>query len=73
MIQRLLAYAIRISGADREVMEKWLYTFSSGVFIAASSVLVHHMMGRMCPHWRRFGDFRSGLRRWAAGHGDVRY
>lgn len=64
MIQSsLLAYLlIRLSGADREVMEKWLYVIVGLVFIAGVIGTAHHYYWIGVPHyWLPLGGFFSAL------------
>lgn len=59
----LLAYLlIRLSGADREVMEKWLYVIVGLVFIAGVIGTAHHYYWIGVPHyWLPVGGFFSAL------------
>ena len=71
----LLAYLlIRLSGADREVMEKWLYVIVGLVFMAGILGTAHHYYWVGVPHyWLPIGGFFSALEpARAARHGDVR-
>ncbi len=64
MIQAgFLAYLlIRLSGADREVMEKWLYVIVGLVFIAGVIGTAHHYYWVGVPHyWLPIGGFFSAL------------
>jgi nitric oxide reductase subunit B len=64
MIQgAFLAYLlIRLSGADREVMEKWLYVIVGLVFIAGIIGTAHHYYWVGVPHyWLPIGGFFSAL------------
>jgi nitric oxide reductase subunit B len=64
MIQgSLLAYLlIRLTGADREVMEKWLYVIVGLVFIAGVIGTAHHYYWIGVPHyWLPIGGFFSAL------------
>ncbi len=64
MIQAgLLAYLlIRLSGADREVMEKWLYVIVGLVFIAGILGTAHHYYWVGVPHyWLPIGGIFSAL------------
>ncbi len=64
MIQAgFLAYLlIRLSGADREVMEKWLYVIVGLVFIAGIVGTAHHYYWIGVPHyWLPIGGFFSAL------------
>lgn len=64
MIQAsFLAYLlIRLSGADREVMEKWLYVIVGLVFIAGILGTAHHYYWVGVPHyWLPLGGFFSAL------------
>ncbi|QAU35207.1 cbb3-type cytochrome c oxidase subunit I [Janthinobacterium sp. 17J80-10] len=64
MIQgSFLAYLlIRLSGADREVMEKWLYVIVGLVFIAGILGTAHHYYWVGVPHyWLPVGGFFSAL------------
>jgi nitric oxide reductase subunit B len=64
MIQgSLLAYLlIRLTGADREVMEKWLYVIVGLVFIAGIIGTAHHYYWIGVPHyWLPLGGFFSAL------------
>ncbi len=64
MIQAgLLAYLlIRLSGADREVMEKWLYVIVGLVFIAGILGTAHHYYWVGVPaYWLPVGGFFSAL------------
>jgi nitric oxide reductase subunit B len=58
-----LAYLlIRLSGADREVMEKWLYVIVGLVFIAGILGTAHHYYWVGVPHyWLPIGGFFSAL------------
>ncbi len=58
-----LAYLlIRLSGADREVMEKWLYVIVGLVFIAGILGTAHHYYWVGVPHyWLPLGGFFSAL------------
>jgi nitric oxide reductase subunit B len=58
-----LAYLlIRLSGADREVMEKWLYVIVGLVFIAGLIGTAHHYYWVGVPHyWLPIGGFFSAL------------
>ena len=58
-----LAYLlIRLSGADREVMEKWLYVIVGLVFIAGILGTAHHYYWIGVPHyWLPMGGFFSAL------------
>jgi nitric oxide reductase subunit B len=55
----LLAYLlIRLSGADREVMEKWLYVIVGLTFIAGILGTAHHYYWIGVPgYWLVFGGF----------------
>src|SRR6478735_1142754 len=59
----LLAYLlIRLSGVDREVMEKWLYVIVGLTFIAGILGTAHHYYWIGVPHyWAMFGGFFSAL------------
>lgn len=59
----LLAYLlIRLSGADREVMEKWLYVIVGLTFIAGILGTAHHYYWIGVPgYWQTFGGFFSAL------------
>jgi nitric oxide reductase subunit B len=59
----LLAYLlIRLSGVDREVMEKWLYVIVGLVFIAGILGTAHHYYWVGVPHyWLPIGGFFSAL------------
>lgn len=59
----LLAYLlIRLSGADREVMEKWLYVIVGLVFMAGIIGTAHHYYWIGVPHyWLPIGGFFSAL------------
>jgi nitric oxide reductase subunit B len=59
----LLAYLlIRLSGADREVMEKWLYVIVGLVFMAGILGTAHHYYWVGVPHyWLPVGGFFSAL------------
>ncbi|HEU4487059.1 MAG TPA: cbb3-type cytochrome c oxidase subunit I [Povalibacter sp.] len=64
MIQgSFLAYLlIRLSGADREVMEKWLYVIVGLVFIAGIIGTAHHYYWVGVPHyWLPIGGLFSAL------------
>lgn len=64
MIQgSLLAYLlIRLTGADREVMEKWLYVIVGLVFIAGILGTAHHYYWIGVPgYWLPIGGFFSAL------------
>jgi nitric oxide reductase subunit B len=64
MIQAgLLAYLlIRLSGADREVMEKWLYVIVGLTFISGLIGMAHHYYWIGVPHyWLPIGGFFSAL------------
>ena len=64
MIQgSFLAYLlIRLSGADREVMEKWLYVIVGLVFMAGILGTAHHYYWVGVPHyWLPIGGFFSAL------------
>ena len=64
MIQAsFLAYLlIRLSGADREVMEKWLYVIVGLVFIAGILGTAHHYYWVGVPqYWLPIGGFFSAL------------
>ncbi len=64
MIQAsFLAYLlIRLSGADREVMEKWLYVIVGLVFIAGILGTAHHYYWIGVPgYWLPIGGFFSAL------------
>jgi nitric oxide reductase subunit B len=64
MIQgSFLAYLlIRLSGADREVMEKWLYVIVGLVFIAGILGTAHHYYWVGVPqYWLPIGGFFSAL------------
>lgn len=64
MIQAsLLAYLlIRLSGADREVMEKWLYVIVGLTFIAGILGTAHHYYWIGVPqYWLPIGGFFSAL------------
>ena len=58
-----LAYLlIRLSGADREVMEKWLYVIVGLVFIAGIIGTAHHYYWVGVPHyWLPIGGVFSAL------------
>ena len=58
-----LAYLlIRLSGADREVMEKWLYVIVGLVFIAGIIGTAHHYYWVGVPHyWLPIGGIFSAL------------
>lgn len=58
-----LAYLlIRLSGADREVMEKWLYVIVGLVFIAGILGTAHHYYWVGVPsYWLPIGAFFSAL------------
>ena len=58
-----LAYLlIRLSGADREVMEKWLYVIVGLVFIAGVIGTAHHYYWVGVPgYWLPIGGFFSAL------------
>lgn len=58
-----LAYLlIRLSGADREVMEKWLYVIVGLVFIAGVLGTAHHYYWTGVPYyWLPLGGFFSAL------------
>ncbi len=58
-----LAYLlIRLSGADREVMEKWLYVIVGLVFIAGILGTAHHYYWVGVPqYWLPIGGFFSAL------------
>jgi len=58
-----LAYLlIRLSGADREVMEKWLYVIVGLVFLAGIMGTAHHYYWVGVPHyWLPLGGFFSAL------------
>src|SRR6187455_613094 len=59
----ILAYLlIRLSGVDREVMEKWLYVIVGLTFIAGILGTAHHYYWIGVPHyWAMFGGFFSAL------------
>lgn len=59
----LLAYLlIRLSGADREVMEKWLYVIVGLVFLAGILGTAHHYYWVGVPsYWLPIGAFFSAL------------
>lgn len=59
----LLAYLlIRLSGADREVMEKWLYVIVGLVFLSGLIGTAHHYYWVGVPHyWISIGGFFSAL------------
>src|SRR6266545_5464986 len=59
----LLAYLlIRLSGADREVMEKWLYVIVALTFISGILGTAHHYYWIGVPHyWLPLGGFFSAL------------
>ena len=59
----LLAYLlIRLSGADREVMEKWLYVIVGLVFLAGIIGTAHHYYWIGVPYyWLPIGGFFSAL------------
>lgn len=59
----MLAYLlIRLAGADREVMEKWLYVIVGLVFIAGIIGTAHHYYWIGVPHyWLPIGGFFSAL------------
>src|SRR5512144_740676 len=64
MIQgSMLAYLlIRLSGADREVMEKWLYVIVGLVFISGILGTAHHYYWIGVPrYWLAIGGFFSAL------------
>ena len=64
MIQgALLAYLlIRLSGIDREVMEKWLYVIVGLTFISGLLGTAHHYYFVGVPsHWLPIGGFFSAL------------
>ena len=53
---------IRLSGADREVMEKWLYVIVGLVFIAGILGTAHHYYWVGVPsYWLPIGGFFSAL------------
>lgn len=58
-----LAYLlIRLSGADREIMEKWLYVIVGLVFIAGILGTAHHYYWVGVPqYWLPIGGFFSAL------------
>jgi len=58
-----LAYLlIRLSGADREVMDKWLYVIVGLVFFAGILGTAHHYYWVGVPHyWLPIGGFFSAL------------
>jgi nitric oxide reductase subunit B len=58
-----LAYLlIRLSGADREIMDKWLYVIVGLVFIAGIIGTAHHYYWVGVPHyWLPIGGFFSAL------------
>jgi nitric oxide reductase subunit B len=58
-----LAYLlVRLSGADREVLEKWLYVIVGLVFIAGILGTAHHYYWVGVPHyWLPIGGFFSAL------------
>jgi len=58
-----LAYLlIRLSGADREAMEKWLYVIVGLVFLAGIVGTAHHYYWVGVPHfWLPIGGFFSAL------------
>ena len=58
-----LAYLlVRLSGADREVMEKWLYVIVGLVFIAGILGTAHHYYWVGVPsYWLPIGGFFSAL------------
>lgn len=59
----LLAFLlIRLSGVDREVMEKWLYVIVGLTFISGILGTAHHYYWIGVPHyWVAFGGFFSAL------------
>ncbi|MGE5230372.1 MAG: cbb3-type cytochrome c oxidase subunit I [Deltaproteobacteria bacterium] len=59
----LLAYLlIRLSGADREVMEKWLYVIVALTFISGLLGTAHHYFWVGTPsYWLPLGGFFSAL------------
>jgi len=59
----LLAFLlIRLSGADREVMEKWLYVIVGLTFISGILGTAHHYYWIGVPkYWAIFGGFFSAL------------
>jgi len=59
----LMAYLlIRLSGADREMMEKWLYVIVGLVFIAGILGTAHHYYWVGVPrYWLPIGGFFSAL------------
>lgn len=59
----ILAYLlIRLSGADREVMDKWLYVIVGLVFFAGVIGTAHHYYWIGVPHyWLPLGGFFSAL------------
>ena len=59
----LLAFLlIRLSGADREVMEKWLYVIVGLVFLAGILGTAHHYYWvGVPPYWLPIGGFFSAL------------
>lgn len=64
MIQgSMLAFLlVRLSGADREVMEKWLYVIVGLVFMAGILGTAHHYYWTGVPHyWLPIGGFFSAL------------
>jgi nitric oxide reductase subunit B len=70
-----LAYLlIRLSGADREVMEKWLYVIVGLVFIAGILGTAHHYYWVGVPsYWLPIGGIFSALEpAGTGGHGDLR-
>jgi len=59
----ILAYLlIRLSGADREVLEKWLYVIVALTFISGLLGTAHHYYWIGVPHyWLPLGGFFSAL------------
>lgn len=59
----LLAYLlVRLTGADRESMEKWLYVIVALTFISGILGTAHHYYWIGVPHyWIAFGGFFSAL------------
>jgi nitric oxide reductase subunit B len=59
----ILAYLlIRLSGADREVLEKWLYVIVALTFISGLLGTAHHYYWIGVPHsWMPLGGFFSAL------------
>ncbi len=59
----ILAYLlIRLSGVDREVLEKWLYVIVGLTFISGMLGTAHHYYWIGVPHyWLPLGGFFSAL------------